>query len=128
MGNPPRRHAERLEEAAQRGRRVERCGGAEPLEIDVQLTVGVVVPDHVGQSGGEAGLADAGRTDDQHGVGGSHPAAEKTSAYTEIVVLDDHNLLCIYDRIPHGWSAIPAGSADVNSVWVVRLTVSRTTR
>jgi hypothetical protein len=53
------------------------------------------------------------------------PPAEKTSAYTEIVPVDDHNLLCVFDRIPHGWDAIPAESKDVNSVWVVRLTVQR---
>jgi hypothetical protein len=53
------------------------------------------------------------------------PADAKTSAYTEIVPLDDRSLLCIYDRIPNNWNAIPAGSRDVNSVWVVRLTVER---
>jgi hypothetical protein len=52
-------------------------------------------------------------------------AADKTSAYTELVVLDNRNILCIYDRIPHGWGAIPASSNDRNSVWVVRLTLQR---
>src|SRR5262249_29397698 len=28
---------------------------------------------------------------------------ERTSSYTEIVTLDEGNLLCIYDRIPKGW-------------------------
>jgi hypothetical protein len=52
-------------------------------------------------------------------------AAEKTSSYTELVALDDRNVLCVYDRIPHGWNAIPPDSKDVNSVWVVRLTLER---
>jgi hypothetical protein len=49
-----------------------------------------------------------------------------TSAYTEVVALDDTHLLYIYDRIPHGWGSIPKDSPDTNSVWVVRLTVERT--
>jgi hypothetical protein len=49
-----------------------------------------------------------------------------TTAYTEVVPLDDTRLLCIYDRIPHGWHAIPKDSKETNSVWVVRLTVERT--
>jgi hypothetical protein len=48
-----------------------------------------------------------------------------TSAYTEVVALDENNLLVIYDRVPNGWSAIPEGSADTNSVWVVRLNLER---
>lgn len=44
-----------------------------------------------------------------------------SSAYTEVVALDDTNLLYMYDRIPHGWAAIPEGSAETNSVWVMRL-------
>jgi BNR repeat-like domain len=51
---------------------------------------------------------------------------ERTSSYSEVVALDDTHLLCIYDRIPHGWHAIPAESKDTNSVWVVRLTVEKT--
>jgi hypothetical protein len=49
----------------------------------------------------------------------------KTSAYTEVVALDDSTLLCVYDRVPHGWEAIPENSPEFNSVWVVRLTVKR---
>lgn len=49
---------------------------------------------------------------------------DETSAYTELVVLDPHTLLMIYDRIPHGWKAIPSDSADRNSVWVVRITIT----
>jgi len=52
----------------------------------------------------------------------------KTSAYTEIIPLDERNLLCVYDRIPHGWSAIPVDSKDINSIWVVRLTIDRPAR
>lgn len=52
----------------------------------------------------------------------------KTTAYTEVVALDDSHLLVIYDRIPHGWEAIPGASPETNSCWVVRLTVQRTGR
>jgi hypothetical protein len=48
-----------------------------------------------------------------------------TSSYTEVVALDETHLLYIYDRVPHGWQAIPKDSADTNSVWVVRLTLER---
>jgi hypothetical protein len=50
---------------------------------------------------------------------------QKTSAYTELVHLDERNILCIYDRIPHGWNAIPESSKEVNSVSVVRLSIDR---
>jgi hypothetical protein len=53
------------------------------------------------------------------------PDDAKTSGYTEIVQLDERSLLCIYDRVPHGWTAIPADSRDTNSVWVVRLMLDR---
>jgi hypothetical protein len=49
-----------------------------------------------------------------------------TSAYTEVVPLDNTHALVIYDRIPHGWSEIPKDSANVNSVWVVRVRVEET--
>ena len=52
-------------------------------------------------------------------------ASSHTSSYTEIVAVDDRHLLCIYDRIPHGWDAIPKTSSETNSVWVVRLTLER---
>jgi hypothetical protein len=48
-----------------------------------------------------------------------------SSCYTEVVALDDRNLLCIYDRIPFGWAPIPPASPETNSVWVVRATVRR---
>ncbi|MGI8978907.1 MAG: sialidase family protein [Pirellulaceae bacterium] len=49
--------------------------------------------------------------------------ASGTSAYTELLRLDDTHVLCIYDRLARGWSAIPKGSGETNSVWVVRMTV-----
>ena len=52
--------------------------------------------------------------------------SQRTSAYTEIVALDDKHLLYIYDRIPNGWMQIPGNSSETNSVWVVRVTVDRT--
>jgi hypothetical protein len=51
--------------------------------------------------------------------------SDRTSSYTEVVALDDTHLLLIYDRIPHGWGAIPKESAETNSVWVVRLALER---
>jgi hypothetical protein len=49
----------------------------------------------------------------------------RTTSYTDMVVLDANHLLLIYDRVPDGWSAIPSGSPERNSVWVVRVTVDR---
>ena len=46
-----------------------------------------------------------------------------TTSYTELAVLDDTHLICLYDRIPHSWEAIPADSADTNSIWAVRITL-----
>ncbi len=48
-----------------------------------------------------------------------------TTAYTRIVATADNQLLCIYDRVPHGWHGIPEASAETNSVWVVRLVVEK---
>lgn len=50
-------------------------------------------------------------------------APGNTSSYTEIVVPDANHLIYIYDRIPRGWQAIPAGSPETNSVWVVQATI-----
>ncbi|KPK84106.1 MAG: hypothetical protein AMJ81_06510 [Phycisphaerae bacterium SM23_33] len=49
---------------------------------------------------------------------------DHTSSYTEVVPLDATHLLYIYDRIPHGWAAIPESSAGTNSVWVIRITLA----
>jgi len=46
-----------------------------------------------------------------------------TSAYTEVRWLDATHFLVIYDRLAAGWKALPAGSKESNSVWVVRGTV-----
>ncbi len=54
-----------------------------------------------------------------------HPTEQitsgKTSSYTEVEPLDDHSVIVIYDRIPHSWNAIPPGSKDTNSIWVVKV-------
>ena len=47
--------------------------------------------------------------------------AEQTTSYTEVVQLDEQSVLVMYDRIPHGWNAIPRDSQDTNSIWVVKL-------
>lgn len=49
-----------------------------------------------------------------------------TTAYTEIVALDEHTLLYMYDRVPNSWAAIPDEMDDANSVWVLRAQVERT--
>jgi len=55
----------------------------------------------------------------------TEPLTGRTTSYTEIIALDDDHLLCIYDRIPNGWDAIPREMNDTNSVWVVRVAVRR---
>lgn len=54
-----------------------------------------------------------------------HSHQQQTSAYTEVVALDDQHFLYIYDRIPHGWHEIPEEVQEMNSVWVVRVTVEK---
>jgi hypothetical protein len=51
---------------------------------------------------------------------------QRTSAYTEVVALNDHTLLYMYDRVPNGWRPIPETMNDTNSVWLVRVTVEKT--
>jgi hypothetical protein len=58
-------------------------------------------------------------------VGGAFTLAEQTTSYTEVVPLDEQSVLVMYDRIPHGWNAIPRDSQDTNSIWVVKLTWNR---
>jgi hypothetical protein len=48
-----------------------------------------------------------------------------TTAYTEVVAVDEAHLLYMYDRIPNNWQRIPEDMNDTNSVWVVRVTVDR---
>lgn len=45
-----------------------------------------------------------------------------TTAYTEIVALDETHLLYVYDKLLNGWD--PAGPPG-NSVWVVRVTIEK---
>jgi len=52
-------------------------------------------------------------------------AADKTTSYTEVEPLDDHSVIVIYDRIANGWNAIPKGSKDTNSIWVVKVSWKR---
>ena len=52
-------------------------------------------------------------------------APGKTSSYTEVIPVSDTDVLCIYDRIPHSWNAIPRDSKETNSVWVVRVKVEK---
>jgi hypothetical protein len=42
-----------------------------------------------------------------------------------VVALDERHLLCIFDRIPNGWTAVPKDTTETNSVLVVRLTLER---
>ena len=58
-----------------------------------------------------------------------HPAEPilRTTAYTGLATVDGTYLLCMYDRTPNGWERIPEDMDDTNSVWVVRVTVERTT-
>ena len=46
-----------------------------------------------------------------------------TSSYTELMRIDDHHMLLIYDRVGLGWNAISDDSSETNSVWVVRISV-----
>ena len=48
-----------------------------------------------------------------------------SSCYTELAALDDRHLLLIYDRLGLGWHPIPDNSDETNSVWVVKITVTR---
>ena len=54
-----------------------------------------------------------------------HNHQQQTSAYTEVIAVDDHHFLYLYDRLANGWHAIPEEMADTNSVWLVRVTVER---
>lgn len=64
-------------------------------------------------------------SDERLGVGGAFTLAEQTTSYTEVVPLDERSVLVMYDRIPHGWGAIPRDSPDTNSIWVVKLMWNR---
>ena len=51
---------------------------------------------------------------------------KRTTAYTEVVAVDENHLLYMYDRTVNGWQRIPEDMDDTNSVWVIRVTVERT--
>lgn len=50
---------------------------------------------------------------------------DQTTSYTEVLPLDDHSVIVIYDRIPHGWKAIPKDAKDTNSIWVMKVSWNR---
>lgn len=50
---------------------------------------------------------------------------QQTTAYTEVVAVDENTLLYIYDRAPNGWRRIPEEMDDTNSVWLLRATIER---
>jgi hypothetical protein len=52
-----------------------------------------------------------------------HNHQQQTSAYTEVVAVDDQHFLYLYDRVPNGWREIPEEMEDANSVWLVRVRV-----
>ena len=54
-----------------------------------------------------------------------HNHQQQTSAYTEVIAVDDNHFLYLYDRLANGWHAIPEEMDDTNSVWLVRVTVER---
>ncbi len=47
-----------------------------------------------------------------------------SSCYTEVVAIDKRTVVCVYDRIPYGWAAIPPSSPETNSVWIIRATLA----
>lgn len=55
-----------------------------------------------------------------------HHARKQSTSYAELLALDDKHLLLTYDRTPNGWDRIPDDMNDTNSLWVVRLTLTRT--
>jgi len=48
-------------------------------------------------------------------------ATDRTTSYTEVEPLDDRSVIVIYDRLANGWNAIPEGSTETNSIWVVKV-------
>jgi sialidase-1 len=113
-----------------------------PAEVfSVQPSLAVLPGGTVALSGGRPGLFlwlnsdGAARTWERIDILAHHnatvPTKEEigrpggTSSYTEVVSLNDRELLMIYDRIPSGWSQIPEGAKETNSVWVVRITLEK---
>jgi hypothetical protein len=52
---------------------------------------------------------------------------QRTSAYTEVVAVGENQFLYMYDRVPNGWKPIPEEMNETNSVWLVRVTVEKST-
>lgn len=50
-------------------------------------------------------------------------AGIQTTGYTEVVAIDDHTLLMVYDRLARGWDVISDGRDESNSVWAVCIRV-----
>jgi hypothetical protein len=48
-----------------------------------------------------------------------------TTAYIDLIPVDDTHLLYFYDRIANGWDPVPKDSPETNSIWVMRITVMR---
>lgn len=48
-------------------------------------------------------------------------ATDRTTSYTEVESLDERSVIVIYDRLANGWNAIPEGSTETNSIWVVKI-------
>ena len=59
-------------------------------------------------------------------VHSDHNHRQQTTAYTEVVAWDEESFLYLYDRCANGWHPIPESMDDTNSVWLVRVKVSRT--
>ena len=54
-----------------------------------------------------------------------HNHLQQTSAYTEVIAVDNTHFLYLYDRLANGWQPIPEEMDDTNSVWLVRVTVEK---
>jgi hypothetical protein len=48
-----------------------------------------------------------------------------SSCYTELAALDENTLLLTYDRVGFGWHPIPDDVDETNSVWVMRIRITR---
>jgi len=68
-------------------------------------------------------LHNASHPDEPHVVTDGDATKHSTSGYTEVIALNDHELLVIYDRLRGGWDNQVKDPTQTNSVWVVRLTL-----
>ncbi len=83
----------------------ERGDGAEWTRIDLSAHHNAQVPD------------------EPHVTTDGDATKHSTTGYTEVVVLDDQNLLVIYDRLRGGWDNLSADPKQTNSVWGVRMSL-----